>query len=78
MAKRDHGFRRIPPPRPPPTGTELCGPDHGVGLVIVEDALRRFDVAWVAAMGRERATAGRWGQEGDTTRSRQYKVTPSR
>lgn len=78
MAKRDRGFRRIPPPRPPPTGTELCGPDHGVGLVIVEDALRRFDAGWVAAMERERATAGRWGQEGDTTRSRQYKVTPSR
>ncbi len=55
MAKRDQGFRRIFPPRPPPTGTELCGPDHGVGLVIMEDALRRFDVAWVAAMERERA-----------------------
>ena len=54
MAKRDRGFRRIPPARPPPTGTDLCGPDHGVGLVIVEDALRRFDAAWVAAMGRER------------------------
>lgn len=54
MAKRDQGFRRIPPPRPPPTGTELCGPDHGVGLVRVEDALRRFDAAWVAAMDRER------------------------
>ena len=54
MAKRDHGFRRIPPTRPPPTGTDLCGPDHGVGLVRVEDALRRFDAAWVAAMGRER------------------------
>ena len=54
MAKRDRGFRHIPPPRPPPTGTELCGPDHGVGLVIVEDALRRFDVGWVAAMERER------------------------
>ena len=57
MAKRDHGFRRIPPPRPPPTGTELCGADHEVGLVIVEDALRRFDAAWVAAMERERRRA---------------------
>ena len=57
MAKRDRGFRRIPPPRPPPTGTELCGPDHGVGLVIVEDALRRFDAGWVAAMERERRRA---------------------
>ena len=54
MSKRDHGFRHTPPPRPPPTGTELCGPDHGVGLVRVEDALRRFDAGWVASMERER------------------------
>ena len=57
MAKRDHGFRHIPPPRPPPTGADLCGPDHGVGLVIVEDALRRFDAGWVASMERERRRA---------------------
>lgn len=57
MTTRDSRFRRIPPPRPPPTGTELCGPDHGVGLVIMEDALRRFDDALIASMERERRKA---------------------